>query len=97
MVQTRNDILFKLRQQKENLCQRYPLRRLALFGSWARGEQTAESDVDILVDVAPSIGWGFVSLADELEELLGLKVDLVSSRAIRPALWKEIESDLVDA
>lgn len=97
MVQTRDDILFKLRQQKAMLCQRYPLRRLALFGSWARGEQTTDSDVDILVDVAPSIGLGFVSLADELEELLGRKVDLVSSRAIRPALWKEIESDLIDA
>ncbi len=97
MVRTRDDILTRLRQQKTALCQRYPIQRIALFGSWARGEQRSDSDVDILVDVAPSIGWKFVSLADELEQLLGLKVDLVSSRAVRPALWKEIESELIDA
>ena len=57
----------------------------------------SESYVDILVDVAPSIGIRFVSLADELEELLGLRVDLVSSRAVHPALWKAIESELIDA
>ena len=97
MVRTRDDILTRLRQQKTALCQRYPIQRIALFGSWARGEQRSDSDVDILVDVAPSIGWKFVSLADELEQLLGLKIDLVSSRAVRPALWKEIESELIDA
>jgi len=79
------------------LCGRYPIRRLALFGSWARGEQLPDSDVDILVDVAPSIGLSFVSLAEELEQLLGTKVDLVSTRAIRPALWAEIEPELIDA
>ena len=86
-----------LRECKADLCGRYPMRRIALFGSWARGDQTASSDVDILVDVAPSIGWNFVSLADELEQLLGQKVDLISSRAIRPGLWAEIERELIDA
>jgi len=90
-------MLLTLRQEKEDLCRRYPIHRIALFGSWARGEQTPTSDVDILVDVAPSIGWNFVSLADELERLLGVKVDLVSTRAIRPALWAEIEPELIDA
>ena len=62
-----------------------------------RGEQTPAGDVDILVDVAPSIGWSFVSLADELEQLPGLKVDLVSTRVIRPALCAESEPELIDA
>ena len=97
MVSTRDDILLMLRQEKVDLCRRYPIHRIALFGSWARGEETPASDVDILVDVAPSIGWNFVSLAEELEQLLGLKVDLVSTRAIRPALWAEIEPELIDA
>jgi hypothetical protein len=43
----------------------------------------------------PAIGLGFVSLADELEHILGHKVDLVSSRAIRASLWKQIEPDLI--
>jgi predicted nucleotidyltransferase len=97
MVRTRDDIVSTLRQRRADLCCRYPIRRIALFGSWARGEQAPGSDVDILVDVAPSIGWDFVSLAEELEQLLGVKVDLISTRAIRPALWEEIEPELIDA
>jgi len=42
--------------------------------------------VDILVDVDPTIGLGFVTLAERLEEVLGLPVDLVSRRAIKPSL-----------
>jgi predicted nucleotidyltransferase len=97
MVRTCENIVSTLRQQKAALCGRYPIRRIAVFGSWARGEQTDGSDVDILVDVAPTIGLDFVSLAEELETLLGMRVDLVSARAIRPALWAEIEPELIDA
>ena len=97
MVRTRDDVLSLLRREKPQLCRRYPIRRIALFGSWARGEATVVSDVDILVDVAPSIGLDFVTLADDLERLLDRKVDLVSTRAVRPALWAEIEAELIDA
>jgi predicted nucleotidyltransferase len=51
----------------------------------------------VLVDVDPSIGIGFVDLAEELERVLGPHVDLVSRRAIRPAYWKQIEAELIDA
>jgi predicted nucleotidyltransferase len=97
MVRTTQDILDTLKGQKVALFEKYPIRRIALFGSWSRGEQHQNSDVDILVDVDPAIGLGFVSLADELEHILGHKVDLVSSRAIRASLWKQIEPDLIDA
>jgi predicted nucleotidyltransferase len=97
MVRTTQDILDRLKNQKNALCEKYPIHRIALFGSWSRGEQQMDSDVDILVDVDPTIGLGFVSLADELEQLLGLKVDLVSRRAIRASLWKQIEPELIDA
>jgi predicted nucleotidyltransferase len=97
MVRTTKDILDTLKDQKVALFEKYPIHRIALFGSWSRGEQRQNSDVDILVDVDPAIGLGFVSLADELERILGHKVDLVSSRAIRASLWKQIEPDLIDA
>lgn len=97
MVRTTEDILDRLKNQKVALFEKYPIHRMALFGSWSRGEQTVNSDVDILVDVDPTIGLGFVSLADELEHILGLKVDLVSRRAIRTSLWKQIEPELIDA
>jgi predicted nucleotidyltransferase len=68
---------------------------LAVFGSYSRGEATDQSDIDILVDVDPSIGLRFTSLADDLEALLGTKVDLVSRRAVRPDAMRLIEKDLV--
>jgi predicted nucleotidyltransferase len=91
----REEILSLLAQNKPQLEKRFKVRRLALFGSYARGEQGHESDVDILVDVDPSIGLEFVSLAESIEQLLGLPVELVSRRAIKPRKLKYIEQDLV--
>jgi len=89
--------LHVLHEQRLLLTRRFPIRRLALFGSWARGEAREDSDVDVMVDVDPSIGLGFIELAEELERALGRRVDLVSRRAIRPAYWKRIEPELIDA
>jgi predicted nucleotidyltransferase len=61
-----------------------------------RGETFTGSDIDILADVEPSIGLDFVTLADKLEEMTGHRVDLVSRRAIKPLLWKQIEPELID-
>jgi len=95
-MKTREEILNILSQEKSKLETRYKLRRLALFGSYARGEETEQSDVDILVDVDPSIGLEFALLGDELEHLLGERVEVVSIRAIKPRNWKLIEPELVD-
>ena len=51
---------------------------MALFGSYARGDQQSDSDVDILVDIDPSVGLEFVTLAEQIEQLLDLPVELVS-------------------
>jgi len=79
------------------LQQEFPLRRLALFGSWARNEQTENSDVDLLVEVDPSIGLRFVTLAERLEAAVGRRADVVSRRAVKPSLWIRIEPELIDA
>ena len=92
----RENILERLRTVKPALQQEFSLRRMALFGSWARDEQTETTDVDILVDVDPSIGLRFVMLAERLETLLEQHVDLVSSRAVKPNLLKQIEAELID-
>ena len=93
----REEILQLLRREKPRLFEKYPLRRLALFGSFARAEQTETSDIDIIADVDPSIGLRFVTLAEELEDILHCKVDLISMRAVGPAMLKAIEKELVDA
>jgi len=94
---TREEILLTLREQRALLSRRYPIQRLALFGSWARGEAREDSDVDVLVEVDPAIGLRFVELGDELERALGRRVDLISRRAIKPSLWQQIEPELIDA
>lgn len=94
---TSEDILATLREQHAALSRRYPIQRMALFGSWARGDAHQNSDVDVLVDVDPSIGLRFVELGDELERALGRRVDLVSRRALGGELWKRIEPELIDA
>ena len=94
-MKTREEILAGLATGKTDLQKRFRVRTLALFGSYARNQQTEHSDVDILVEVDPSIGLGFVSLAEELERRLQARVDLVSTRAVRPNRWPLIEPDLI--
>jgi uncharacterized protein len=96
MMKNRSHILEQLRALKPALQREFPVHRLALFGSWARDEQGESSDVDILVEVDPSIGLRFVTLAERLESSLGEHVDLVSRRALKPSLWKQIELELID-
>ena len=95
-MKTREEVLEILAAQKPDLARRFRVHHLALFGSYARGDQHTDSDVDILVDVDPSIGLGFVSLAETLEGSLGLRVEVVSRRAISPRHWKVIEPELIN-
>jgi predicted nucleotidyltransferase len=94
---TREEIVARLRRERGTLSSRYPIHRLALFGSWARGEAREDSDVDVLVEVDSSIGLRFVDLAADIERAVGRPVDLVSRRAIKSSLWSRIEPDLIDA
>ena len=54
-MKTREEVLNILRQARHDLSARYPVTRMTLFGSYARGEQQEKSDIDILIDVDPSI------------------------------------------
>ena len=74
---------------------RYPIASMALFGSFARSEQTEASDIDVLVELNGKIGSKFIDLADELETSLGHKVDLVSRKGIKPRYLRSIEPELI--
>jgi predicted nucleotidyltransferase len=84
----------KLVEKKQRLYSRYDLSTIAVFGSYARNQQTDESDVDILVEFNKPIGIEFVDLAEELEQILSIKVDLVSKRGLKERRYKAIEKDL---
>jgi len=92
---TKEEILRTLAKDKSELQKQFKIRKLALFGSYARGEQQVGSDVDILVEVDPSIGLEFVTLAHRIEKLLGVDVDLVSSRAVTSKAMEFIEPELI--
>jgi predicted nucleotidyltransferase len=92
---TKEEILKTLAKDKPELQKQFKVHKIALFGSYARGDQQADSDVDILVEVDPSIGLDFVTLAERIEKLLGVSVDLVSSRAVKPTAMKYIEPELI--
>ena len=94
-MQTLRQIKSVLAQHKSELAQKYHLRQLGIFGSYARKDKTAQSDIDLLVEFDGPIGLDFVTLAEELESLLGVKVDLVSVNAIKPKMFKIIKKDLV--
>lgn len=93
---SRAEILDRLRRARPDLEREFGVTRLALFGSWARGDQRGDSDVDVLVDFSPTLGLRFVDLADRIEALLGQPADVVSRRAISTRFWPLIEGDLID-
>ncbi len=89
-----SDILKILKDNKQRLFQKYPIRSLALFGSFSRGDNNEKSDIDILVDFSEPVGTEFLDLCYDIESLLHRDVDLVSKRAIKPKYYQFIEEEL---
>lgn len=84
-----------IKQKTISILQQYQVKKAALFGSVVRGEQTAMSDVDILVEMPQSSRlFDFLALQTELEEALSQKVDLVDIDTIRPRLKPYIEKEM---
>lgn len=78
------------------LCRRYQVKELCLFGSAARGEMQPASDIDLLVDFLPNARPGLLGLSAmsrELSGLLGRRVDLAVKPALKPRLRPQILAD----
>ena len=96
MVQTKEQIFSLLRQHKMHL-KGFGVRRCGLFGSFLRGEPTADSDVDLLVEFEPEQKTfdNFMHLAFFLEETFGRKVELLTPESLNrfsgPAILHEVE------
>jgi uncharacterized protein len=86
----------RIAQALPELRQRHPIRTIGVFGSWARGEQTPESDVDLLVTFSEPVGFfAFLELKEELEVLLRVRVDLVTPGGLRPQLEERVSRELL--
>lgn len=78
------------------LCRQYSVQELSLFGSMARGDNRPDSDIDILVVFQPNAPIGLIEYAglmEDLSELMGRKVDLVSKKYLKPLIRDEVLQD----
>ena len=96
-MHTLQSILQTLRQHKPELQRKYPVSAIGVFGSYARGEATDESDIDIAVEISGTMGLNFIAMADEIEELFGIKTDVVPMRSIKPEYLQYVKKDIVYA
>lgn len=96
-VSIKEDVLTKLREHLHEIRERFFIDTIGIFGSVSRGEDTAESDVDVLY--AFSEGKGsydtFLDLADYLEDLFQRKVDIVSLEYLSPHVKPYVEPEMI--
>jgi len=89
-------VIAELRRLQPELRTRYPIREMGVFGSWVRGEQTDDSDLDVLVDLDDGVTLiDFVRLQLALADALGVRVDLVMKDGLKPRIGERILSEVV--
>lgn len=85
------DVQTQVKQHKKQLEEDYKIKEIGVFGSYARGDQQEQSDLDMLVDFWETIGlFKFVALERYLSQLFGVKVDLVMKSALKPRIGERI-------
>ncbi len=90
-----DDIIDQLQAMQPDLKRRYPIQRLGVFGSYVRGEQRDDSDLDVLVELGDGIGlFEFVGLRLELTDALGVQVDLADKAALRRRIGQRILAEV---
>lgn len=86
--------LEEIARRAEPVFKKYGITRAGVFGSYARGEARADSDIDLLVTYGKPLGFGHSSVREDLEEALGHDVDIVSEKAVIPYFRESIYRDL---
>jgi len=85
-----NKTLAEIKPKIIKVLKKYNIKKAGIFGSFVRGEQKKNSDIDILIEPPHGIGFGFVGIEIELAKALKKKVDLVSYNGISPYLKDKI-------
>ncbi|HJS17124.1 MAG TPA: nucleotidyltransferase family protein [Anaerolineales bacterium] len=93
----KQEVVIQILQQKNaEMAKQFGVKTLLLFGSVARNEATATSDVDLLVEFNRPVGYfGLFALQDYLEKLLGCSVDLGTPSSLKPYLRERVMGELI--
>ena len=94
------DIKNKLEKLKPILKERYQVKTIGFFGSYARGEQNQKSDIDILVEFNDTSSidlFDFIELEEFLSRQLGIKVDMATKRHLKPLIKDQILKETIYA
>ena len=86
-----------LREHRAYLASQYGVKRIGLFGSYARGVPAEASDIDIVVEFDRPIGFRFVEFTEYLERLLGKKVDVLTPAGIRAIRVERVAKSIEDS
>ncbi len=90
------EIIVLLRKEKAFLKKKYKINEIGVFGSYVRGDQQRDSDIDILIDKDEAIGLlKLANLQNYLSSLIGIKVDLVIKKSLKPHIGKNILNEVV--
>ena len=97
IIMSKQEVLRRLEENIGEIRRRFSVKKLSIFGSFARGEVSAQSDLDVLVAFEQKATFDlFMDLKFYLEELLGSPVDLVTDKALRPQVRQAIEGETID-
>ena len=91
---TRSEVIRFLKENKEFFKKNYKVNRIGLFGSYARNENTEDSDIDIIVDM-PSSFDSFFELKEYLENGLKAKIDLGLEDTLRQLIREKIRNEII--
>jgi len=95
-LKTFKEIKEILKNQKPFLKEKYGVKEIGIFGSYVKGEQKAESDLDILVEFGRPVGFfEFLEMEEYLENTIGIKVELVTPKALKPKIGEHILREVV--
>jgi predicted nucleotidyltransferase len=91
----KNVLEARLKEYKPILEERFSVKKIGVFGSYARNQQSEDSDIDIIVEFSRPVGFQFIDLKLYLEEIFNQKVDLVTPNALKPQIKEQILKEVL--
>jgi len=94
---TKQNIIDILKKEEAYLKSKFCVKKIALFGSFAKGAEFENSDVDLLVEFERSVGFQFIHLSDFLEKKIGGSVDMITSCGLDGIRLKSVVKDIKES